>query len=133
MVNRAVTKELWPKNLEFKFPQRPTVHSTNSTRGIDTELCKVALFTLGKTAILKITVFCVTIYTCQKNREVRAGTKDRDFLIGTAHAPHVGKGTELLPCSIPRRAQSKWIFFLSTVPRTDKDVAFSLPYYVLIL
>ena len=62
---------------------------------VNNHLQSLALFTLGKTAILKIAVFCVTIYTCQKNREVRAGTKDRDFLIGTAHAPHVGKGMEV--------------------------------------
>ena len=51
-----------------------------------------ALFTLGKTAILKIAVFCVTIYTCQKNREVRAGTKDRDFFDRYCACPTCRKG-----------------------------------------
>merc|ERR1712002_1070193 len=56
------------------------------------EVSNEALFTLGKTAILKIAVFCVTIYTCQKNREVRAGTKDRDFFDRYCACPTCRKG-----------------------------------------
>ena len=40
----------------------------------------VGPFTLVKTAVFKFAVFCLTIYTCPKNRELSAGTKLRGFL-----------------------------------------------------
>ena len=52
---------------------------------------KVAIgpFTLVKTAVFKFAVFCLTIYTCPKNRELSAGTKLRDFLDRYCACPNI--------------------------------------------
>ena len=46
-------------------------------------------FTLVKTAVFKFAVFCLTIYTCQKNRELSASTKLRDFLDRYCACPNI--------------------------------------------
>ena len=49
----------------------------------------VGPFTLVKTAVFKFAVFCLTIYTCPKNRELSAGTKLRDFLDRYCACPNI--------------------------------------------
>ena len=46
-------------------------------------------FTLVKTTVFKFAVFCLTIYTCPKNRELSAGTKLRDFLDRYCACPNI--------------------------------------------
>ena len=49
----------------------------------------IGAFTLVKTVIFKFTVFCLTIYTCQKKPELSAGTKLRDFLDRYCACPNI--------------------------------------------
>ena len=57
------------QQLDYKGPQ-----STESLQGI------IRRIYIANFAIFKFAVFCLTIYTCQKNPELSASTKLRDFL-----------------------------------------------------
>ena len=64
----------------FQIFYHLTIHLSKQINMSKLHSLKNHSFTLVKTAVFKFAVFCLTIYTCPKNRELSAGTKLRGFL-----------------------------------------------------